>query len=158
MMYPPFLNLSAEILIEILTHLPLRDIVACKLACRKLHDIIANSSLLQYIIQTFLAGVYDPLLPGASIVERMSALKSLEARWRDLDVRRRTGTIRSTTISFWQCVATATIPINLPVIPTLIYASKLLLPIRSGRRSMFPGTASIACLHSLSMKMTLPLS
>ncbi len=93
MMNPSFLNLSAEILIEILAHLPLRDIVACKLTCRKLHAVIADSLLLQYTIQTHRAGVHDPLLPGASIVERMSALKHLEATWRDLDVRRRTAQI-----------------------------------------------------------------
>ena len=85
-----FLNLSAEILIEILAHLPARDIVSCKLTSKKLHDVIAQSSLIQYNIQTFLAGVHDPLRPGASIVERLSALKILEATWRDLDVRQRT--------------------------------------------------------------------
>lgn len=88
-----FINFSAEVLIEILAHLPLRDIVACKSTCRKLHDVITHSSLLQYIIQSFLSGVHDPLLPGASIVERMSALRNLEATWRDLDVRRRTAQI-----------------------------------------------------------------
>jgi hypothetical protein len=85
-----FLNLSAEVLIEILVHLPARDIVACKLTSKKLHDVIAQSSLIQYNIQTFLAGVHDPLRPGAPIVERLSALKTLEATWRDLDVRQRT--------------------------------------------------------------------
>lgn len=90
LMDPPFLTFSAEVLIEILAHLPLRDIVACKLTCRKLCDVIARSSLLQYIIQSFLAGVYDPLLSGAPIVERLNALKGLEATWRDLDVRQRT--------------------------------------------------------------------
>jgi hypothetical protein len=84
------LDFSVEILVEILAQLPLRDIVVCKFTCRKLHDVIADSSLLQYVIHTFLAGVHDPLLPGVSTVERMGALKSLEATWRDLDVRRRT--------------------------------------------------------------------
>jgi hypothetical protein len=101
LMDPTFLNFSAEILIEILAYLPLRDIAACKLSCRKLHDVIANSSLLQYIIQTFLAGVHDPLLPGASIVERMGALKNLEATWRDLDVRRRAAQINRGTAWPW---------------------------------------------------------
>lgn len=86
----PFLNFSAEVLIEILAHLPPRDIVACKLTCKKLHDVIADSSFIQYIIQTSLAGVHDPLRSGAPIVERLSALKALEATWRDLDVRQRT--------------------------------------------------------------------
>jgi hypothetical protein len=92
-MNSPLLNFSAEILIEILAHLPLRDIVACKLTCRKLYDVIAHSSFLQYIIETLLAGVHDPLIPGASIVERLSVLKAFEATWRDLDVRQRTAQI-----------------------------------------------------------------
>lgn len=100
-MDPTFFNLSTEILIEILAYLPLRGIVACKLTCKKLHDVIADSSLLQYIIQTFLAGVHDPLLPGASTVERMSALKGLEAAWRDLDIRRRTSKISQGTAWPW---------------------------------------------------------
>lgn len=101
LMDPTFLNFSPEILIEILAYLPLRGIVACKLTCKKLHDVIADSSLLQYIIQTFLAGVHDPLLPGLSTVERMSALKDLEAAWRDLDIRRRTTQINRGTAWPW---------------------------------------------------------
>jgi len=92
-MDPPFLTFSSEILIEILSHLPLRDVAACKLTCRKLYDIIAQSSFLQYIVQEFLAGAHDPLLPGAPIVERSSALHGLEAAWRDLSVHRRTAQI-----------------------------------------------------------------
>ncbi|KAH9992595.1 hypothetical protein BJV77DRAFT_422419 [Russula vinacea] len=89
----PFLNFSTEVLVEILSHLPLRDVVACKLTCKKLNDVIAHSSFIQYIIQTHLAGVHDPLIPGATIVERLSALKTLEATWCDLDVRQRTAQI-----------------------------------------------------------------
>jgi hypothetical protein len=100
-MEPPFLTFSAEILIEILAHLPLRDIVACKLACRKLHDIIAHSSFLQYIVQTFLAGVHDPILPGASIIERSNALQGLEDAWRDLDLRQRSAQITRGTAWPW---------------------------------------------------------
>jgi hypothetical protein len=100
-MNSPFLNLSAEVLIEILAHLPSRDIVACKLTCKQLHNVIAHSSRIQYIIQTFLAGVHDPLLPGAPVVERLSALKALEATWRDLDVRQRTSQITQGTAWPW---------------------------------------------------------
>lgn len=89
----PFLNFSTEVLVEILSHLPLRDVVACKLTCRKLNDVIVHSSLIQYIIQTHLAGVHDSLIPGATIVDRLSALKTLEATWRELDVRQRTAQI-----------------------------------------------------------------
>lgn len=100
-MEPPFLTFSTEILIEILAHLPLRDIVACRLTCRKLNDVIIHSSLLQYIAQTFLSGVHDPLLPGPSIVERSDALQGLETTWRDLDIRQRTGQITRGTAWPW---------------------------------------------------------
>ncbi len=101
LMDPPFLTLSAEVLIEILGHLPLRDIVACKSTCRKLHDVIVRSSLLQYIIQTFLAGVRDPLLPGTLIIERSNALQAVEATWHDLDIRLRTAQITRGTAWPW---------------------------------------------------------
>lgn len=100
-MEPPFLTFSTEILIEILAHLPLRDIVACRLTCRKLNDVIIHSSLLQYIAQTFLSGVRDPLILGPSIVERSDALQGLEATWRDLDIRQRTGQITRGTAWPW---------------------------------------------------------
>jgi hypothetical protein len=100
-MDPPFLTFSAEILIEILAHLPLRDIVACQSTCKKLHDIIASSSLLQYIIQSFLAGVHDPLFPGVSIIERSDALRKLEITWRNLDIRHRTAQIPGATAWPW---------------------------------------------------------
>ncbi|KAH9953525.1 hypothetical protein BC827DRAFT_129803 [Russula dissimulans] len=100
-MDPPFLTFSSEILIEILSHLPPRDVAACKLTCRKLRDIVAHSSLLQYIVQIFLAGVHDPLLSGAPIVERSNALHDLEVAWRDLSVHRRTAQINRGTAWPW---------------------------------------------------------
>ncbi|KAI9508224.1 hypothetical protein F5148DRAFT_1284310 [Russula earlei] len=92
-MDPPFLAFSSEILIEILSHLPQRDIVACKLTCRKLNDVIAHSFLLQYIAQASLAGVHDSLLPGRSTIDRSNALQGLEDAWRDLSIRQRTAKV-----------------------------------------------------------------
>jgi F-box domain len=100
-MGPRFLTLSAEILVEILANLQLRDITACKLTCRTLRDVIVHSSLIQYIAQAFLAGVHDPLIPGASIAERSTALQDLEKAWHDLDVRNRTAHITRGTAWPW---------------------------------------------------------
>ncbi|KAI0305711.1 hypothetical protein B0F90DRAFT_1095783 [Multifurca ochricompacta] len=99
-MDPPILKLSSEILIEILTYLPLRSIIACKLTCRKL-CIVSHSSLIEYIIQAFLAGVHDPFLAGASIAERSKALQSFEDAWRDLNVRQRHAHIAGGTAWPW---------------------------------------------------------
>jgi F-box domain len=100
-MEPRFLTLSVEILVEILAILQPRDIIACKLTCRMLRDVIDHSSLIQYIVQAFLAGVHDPLIPGASIAERSTALQCLENAWHDLDVRKRTAHITHGTAWPW---------------------------------------------------------
>ena len=100
-MEPRFLALSAEILVEILANLQLRDIVACKLTCRTLRDVIAHSSLIQYIVQAFLAGIHDNLIPGPSTAERSKALRCLENAWHDFDVRKRTAHITRGTAWPW---------------------------------------------------------
>ncbi|KAH9978622.1 hypothetical protein BGW80DRAFT_1280034 [Lactifluus volemus] len=100
-MEPRFLGLSAEILVEILANLQLRDIVACKLTCRTLRDVIEHSSLIQYIIQAFLAGIHDNWILGASTAERSKALRCLENAWHDLDVRKRTAHITRGTAWPW---------------------------------------------------------
>jgi hypothetical protein len=105
-MEPRFFTLSAEILVEILAHLQLQDIIACKLTCSMLRDVIAHSSLLQYNIQGFLAGVHDPMIPGASIADRSKALRCLENAWQDLDVRKWTARITRGTAWPWLNYAT----------------------------------------------------
>ncbi|KAI0266788.1 hypothetical protein BC834DRAFT_113298 [Gloeopeniophorella convolvens] len=92
-MAPTVLALSTEILIEILILLPLRDVITCKLTCKRLHDVVAQSQQLQYVVQTMLAGAYDPLLPGPTIPERLEALHRLEDSWRDLNIQQRTARI-----------------------------------------------------------------
>ncbi len=89
-MSPHFLNLSPELLIQILSYGSLRDIDACARTSRGLHNIISGSLYLQYLIRTKIAGVHDPFLPGLSIHERLSALDRWEHAWHDLDLRKPT--------------------------------------------------------------------
>jgi hypothetical protein len=88
-MSPQFLDLSTELVIQILAHGSLRDIRACAQTSRRLHAIVSGSQYLQYLLRTKIAGVHDPFLPpgGISIQERLSVLESWERAWRGLDLR-----------------------------------------------------------------------
>ena len=81
-----FLSLSPELIEEISLYLRARDISSLALSCRRFHDIICGSLLLQYAYRTELAGVYDPLrdLSRCSIVDRMESLRRWEVSWSDL--------------------------------------------------------------------------
>lgn len=79
-------SLSPELIEEISLYLRARDISSLALSCRRFHDIVIGSVLLQYAYRTDLAGVYDPLrdLSRCSIVDRMESLRRWEASWNDL--------------------------------------------------------------------------
>ncbi|KAH9960005.1 hypothetical protein BC827DRAFT_1268493 [Russula dissimulans] len=86
-MSPHFLDLSAELVIEILAYGSLRDIGACAQTSRRLYDIISGSLYMRYLVRTKVAGVCDPFVPGLSIQERISALERWERAWHGLDLR-----------------------------------------------------------------------
>jgi hypothetical protein len=81
-----FPSLSPELIEEIALYLRARDISSLTLSCRRFHNIVHGSLLLQYAYRTELAGVCDPLhdLSRRSIVDRMDSLRRWEASWRDL--------------------------------------------------------------------------
>ena len=88
-MSPQFLDLSTELIIQILAYGSLRDIGACVRTSRRLYGIASGSQYLRYLLRTKMAGVHDPfLLPGFSIQERLSALERWESAWHNLDLRR----------------------------------------------------------------------
>src|SRR6266576_949939 len=80
------LSLSPELIEGIALCLRARDISSLALSCKRFHDIIAGSLLLQYAYRTELAGVYDTLrnLSRCSIVDRIKSLRRWEASWNDL--------------------------------------------------------------------------
>jgi hypothetical protein len=77
---PHILGLSTELLIKMFTDLDVWDLGSCLLTCRRLKVIIQDTCLLQYFIQTALAGVHDPLFQsGPPLTHRLESLK----RWSD---------------------------------------------------------------------------
>lgn len=86
-MSPQFMDLSTELVIQIVAHGSLRDIGACAQTSRRLYSIISGSQYLRYLVRTKMAGVRDPFLPGLSIHERFSVLEKWERAWRALDLR-----------------------------------------------------------------------
>ncbi|KAI0299982.1 hypothetical protein B0F90DRAFT_567536 [Multifurca ochricompacta] len=83
---PHLHNLPTELLIHIFSDLPISDIGSCLLTCHRFKCVIQNSCLLQYLIHTALAGVYDPLNPsGPSLPDRLLALKRWSAAWHQPD-------------------------------------------------------------------------
>ena len=79
---PHILGLPTELLIKIFTDLDVRDLGSCLLTCRRLKDIIQDTCLLQYLIQTALAGVHDPLIQsGPPLTHRLESLKRWSEAW-----------------------------------------------------------------------------
>jgi len=74
------LDLSTELLIHIFSDLDTPDFGSCLLTCHRMKNIIQGSLLLQYLINTALAGVNDPLLSACPpLCHRIESLK----RWSD---------------------------------------------------------------------------
>ncbi|KAI0284899.1 hypothetical protein BC826DRAFT_130544 [Russula brevipes] len=81
------LHLPDEVLVEILSYICPRDIAACQLACRQLNHVVVCSQFLQYLIRVGRSGLYDPMLPGYTIPQRVEALEAWEASWRNLEAQ-----------------------------------------------------------------------
>jgi len=81
--YPPcvLLHLPIELLIKILTYLPVADLFSVRWTCRTLGDIIANTAYLQYIIRTHINGVEDSLPLNFTYCERLELLRRHEQSW-----------------------------------------------------------------------------
>lgn len=77
-------DLPDEILLSVTTKLPLADILSFMLSCRRFSALIAQSSLMQYLIRVMRNGLYDPLITEMSIPQRVRALETWERSWFDL--------------------------------------------------------------------------
>lgn len=85
------LDLPAELIIQILSALSFTDLLfSAQLTNHYLHDLVQNSSLLQYLIAAGFAGVNDN--PSSKLVpaERLEALRRYERAWGDLAIGKRT--------------------------------------------------------------------
>lgn len=75
------LRLPDEILVLILSFLPLRDITACKRSCWQLRGVIRQSGLLRCRIRTMKNYVEDLSPPGLSTSDFLESLKKWEKAW-----------------------------------------------------------------------------
>jgi F-box domain len=72
------LDLSTELIIEILSYLPAMDLFFVQRTCRTIHDIIAGTARLQYVLLTHIHGVDDLLPPDFPYSERLELLQRHE--------------------------------------------------------------------------------
>lgn len=72
------LDLSTEVLIDILSFLPAADLVSMRQTCHTLHDIVDGTAYLQYILRTDIMGVDDLLPPCFPISDRLQLLRRHE--------------------------------------------------------------------------------
>ncbi len=75
------LGLPGEILVLILSFLPLRDITACKRSCWQLRGVIKQSGLLRCRIRTMKNYIEDLSPPGLSTSDFLESLKKWEKAW-----------------------------------------------------------------------------
>jgi hypothetical protein len=78
------LDLSTEVLIEILACLPAADMTAVQRTCRTIRDIVAGTSYLQYTLLANMNRVDDLLPPDFPYSERLELLRCHEQSLRDL--------------------------------------------------------------------------
>ena len=80
------LDLPDEVLLFMMIKLSLADLSSIMYSCRRFSDLIAQSSLVQYLIQTMRNGLYDPLVSDISIPQRIKALETWGKAWLELTV------------------------------------------------------------------------
>ena len=78
------LNLSTELLVQILSYLPVADLCSVQRTCRKIRHIVAGTTYLQYILRTQINGVDDFLPPDFPFTERLKLLRRHEESWNGL--------------------------------------------------------------------------
>jgi len=80
------LDLSTEVLIEILAYLPPADMISVQRTCRIIRDIIDGTAYLQYILRTQIKGIEDFLPHDFPYSERLALLLHHEQSWSSLQL------------------------------------------------------------------------
>ena len=78
------LDLSTEVLIEILAYLPPVDMISVQRTCRAIRDIVDGTAYLQYILRTQIKGIEDSLPHDFPSSERLALLRRHEQSWSGL--------------------------------------------------------------------------
>ena len=77
-------SLPTELLIRLLSFLPAIDLLSAKRTDRRFHNVVTDSSYLQYLLRIEVNGVDDFLPPESSITERLRLLRQHENSWNRL--------------------------------------------------------------------------
>jgi hypothetical protein len=80
------LDLSTEVLIEILSYLRVPDMLSAQRTCRTIRDIIVGTAYLQYILRAEINGIDDVLPPDFPYSERVELLRRHEQSWNELSL------------------------------------------------------------------------
>jgi hypothetical protein len=80
------IDLPDEVLLSMAIEFSLSDLLSFMLSCHRFYTLIAQSSLMQYLIRVMRNGLYDPLLTDISIPQRVRALETWERAWLELSV------------------------------------------------------------------------
>jgi hypothetical protein len=78
------LDLSTEVLIEILAYLPPADMISVRRTCRIIRDIVDGTAYLQYILRTQIKGIEDFLPHDFPYSDRLALLRRHEQSWSSL--------------------------------------------------------------------------
>jgi len=92
------LDLPDEVLLSVAINLSLADLLSFTHSCRRFSAMIAQSSLMQYLIRVMRNGLYDPLTTDMSIPQRVEALEAWERAWLELSLRKPPHRYRLSTI------------------------------------------------------------
>jgi len=80
------LDLSTEVLVEILAYLPVVSLFSVQRTCRTIRDIIAGTTYFQYTMRAYVNGVDDFLPPDFPHSERLELLRRHEQSWNSLQL------------------------------------------------------------------------
>ena len=84
---PTFPSLPTELLILILSYLPVVELWTVQRTCRRIHNIVAESAHLQYVLRTQLNGVDGLFPPDRPFSERLELLRCHENAWDNLQLK-----------------------------------------------------------------------
>ena len=77
-------SLPTELLVRFLSYLPAIDLLSAQRTNRRIHDVVTDSSYLQYIMRLQINGVDDLLPPDHPITTRLRLLRRNEKSWNSL--------------------------------------------------------------------------
>src|SRR6266404_1862538 len=77
-------SLPTELLVRLFSYLPAKDLLSVQNTNRRIRDLVADSSSLQYFLRIEVNRVEDLLPPDASFAERLTLLRQHEKSWNNL--------------------------------------------------------------------------